>query len=330
MTQGDSSDKAGKDAVSPDPAKVVDAKAESDESDPAGLARATRLRRGAAFLLVVLLVLLAMLSYRWPAFEICRDTAAANSSVVTLCNPWTTQDLVPFIVLVGFLLLPDLSELNIFNLISIKREVKSAKAEAEVIKARQEALEVRFASAVSQVSSQQTSVVNHSHFYNDQRASELPGSIDKKVHDIDERHGGSTSDDPVNGGQHAERTPDRETEPVESRDRVSSEESNGSTDASSVSIDMITDDVLKLGILNNWEQLSEGLQLGSYYRISQDSFTPARRRFLDLFKEEIGTVRAVRNSIAHAKPVSREDLIGAYDAVRQLNKIWRESAATLG
>ena len=89
-------------------------------------------RRGVALLLLLALSALVVVSYLPDSpVRACREQVAATGTLVTVCRPLGTDDivLVGLIVLgAGLLLWPDLSELGVGGLLTIKRQVAETKA----------------------------------------------------------------------------------------------------------------------------------------------------------------------------------------------------------
>ena len=89
-------------------------------------------RRGVSLLLLLALSALVVVSYLPDSpVRACREQVAATGTLVTVCRPLGTDDivLVGLIVLgAGLLLWPDLSELGVGGLLTIKRQVAETKA----------------------------------------------------------------------------------------------------------------------------------------------------------------------------------------------------------
>lgn len=279
-------------------------------------------RRICAALLAAGSVGVAFASYWVSAFTICRPiNGGPNFTQVTNCNPWTLQDLLPALIIVGLLLLPDVTEVNVFNLISLKREIKAAKAEADVVRAQQEALEARISAQLSQVSSQQMELHNHVH-YPSVPPENLSQSIDEKLEKIEDEVQNQPKNHgfpPVEAGSESGKSSEQQKPDLDSREAASSRVSGSGR----TRLEDMSSDTMSMRLLLEWEKLSEYLKMG---RVSGNSLgvrhaNSTRTLFMSLFKDEIDTVRAVRNSIAHGKKVPQDALEGAYAAAVRLNGI---------
>lgn len=122
----------------------------------AGWARYTRRT------LAALLVLWGGWMLLWGRVEdVCRDQVADNSAVVQTCEPIALTDprLVWVVLAVLLLLLPDLSEIELGGVFSLKRAVAEVKEENEQLK--DEVAELRV--TTSQIAQQQVNVHVHEH-----------------------------------------------------------------------------------------------------------------------------------------------------------------------
>ena len=81
--------------------------------------------------------------------RVCETVSGGDPlTVVNVCNPWSEFELVPFL-LVGLLFLsPDLSELSVLSLVTLKREVKAQQTELEATAQRQDALEMSLSAQI--------------------------------------------------------------------------------------------------------------------------------------------------------------------------------------
>lgn len=312
---------------SKDASKEVETKPEVETEDSAGESRDSAgendsssswlptTRRVIAAILTLASVVVTIASYWWQPLTICRSVnGGSNFVAASNCNPWTPQDLLPVLVVVALLLAPDFTELNIFNVISMKREIKAAKAEGDALRARQEALEFQLSTQINQVSSQQ--VENHNHFYPSEPASKLPEAIREKLHD--DQASGPPAVPVVEGG---ERSPGRQVK----RGRGDGSQGSfrvvlSSADVTKENADDAPYEAVALALIDEWEALSRFMGPRST-KAGSDSEIKKRRRFELLFKDELDIVRSVRNNIAHGKRVSREDLVGAYKAALELERI---------
>ncbi|GAA4022332.1 hypothetical protein GCM10022247_53200 [Allokutzneria multivorans] len=216
----------------------------------------------------------AVSSYWWDTTQICRVSAGGTPFIgLATCNPWGATDLLPPVLLALMLLLPDVSELSVANLVTLKRELKAQKAELRATNAKQEALEAAVAVQNAQ------SITHTTNFYAAVPASRLPDQIEGKR--------GFVTQEPV-------------------RQLLSTPPQDYAANVTT--------------LIFEWERLRDGLDPGLVR-------PEVVRHFARVFDDEIQTVRAVRNSVAHGRPVSQEDLVGAIEAARKLNAILEESLA---
>jgi hypothetical protein len=253
--------------------------------------RGTRIRRVVAVSISALGAILMVSSFWIPGMEVCRSSPVGPDLVITeVCNPWTISDLLPFVVVSLLLLLPDVSELSIPHFFTLKRQIEAQKAEIDATEAKQEVLESRIAH-LNAVQTNSQSMENHNHYYPARPASELPEEIAEKV---------SSTQVNAENGPNSSMSAELDAENAESA----------------------------MQLIREWEELSEELGLRNRgranYRSNQEQISDDNsRRFLHTFKEEIDTVRLVRNSLAHGKYVNLKDVNGALAAVRELKRIWR-------
>jgi hypothetical protein len=75
-------------------------------------------------------------------------------------------------------------------------------------------------------------------------------------------------------------------------------------------------------IIANWETIARRLAITPYGGGARESMHPDDvGSFMEFFGEEIQVVRAVRNAVAHARPVSSNELQSAIDISRELLEI---------
>ncbi|WP_143261466.1 hypothetical protein [Allokutzneria sp. NRRL B-24872] len=234
----------------------------------------TGIRRTLAVLIVLAAVAAAVSSYWWELTQICRVSTGGTPFIgLDTCNPWGATDLLPPVLLALLLLLPDLSELSVANLLTLKREVAAQKKEIEATNSKLEA-----AVAV------QTSQSVTTNFYTNVPAAQLPAQIDGK------------------------------------RDFVTQEPRRQllSTPPPKDYATGVTT------LIFEWERLRS--RLGPALT-RPDNAPGTVGHFARVFDDEIQTVRAVRNSVAHSRPVDQADLEGAISAARELNAILQDSLA---
>jgi hypothetical protein len=260
---------------------------------------------------------LAVSSYWLGPLKICRVTAGGSNFIsTTACNPWSPTDLIPIFAAALMLLLPDLTELNIFNLFTLKREIKAQRVEIDATKSRQESLEIRVSAQLSSISaSQNLEQHNHVTYYSTHLATELPKKISEKLaelrsFDAEERDAARPENDESVGAS-SRSTPSI----LDSVLQSSSHEEDPTVDNA----------LLTVRLLKIWESLSERLGLNRRVlplpTVPKLSLEYRRGRFIELFKDELDTVRRVRNSVAHGKEVTTDDLRGAVRAAEELLRI---------
>ncbi|MFI9006649.1 hypothetical protein ACIGNX_05360 [Actinosynnema sp. NPDC053489] len=227
-------------------------------------------------------------SYWHKPLEICRSVAGGNNFTTTsLCNPWTAVDILPFLLVAAAFMLPDLTEFNVFNVISLKREVKEQKKEIEEVEKKRSALEESVNLRMNSLQANMQSVTSNTYLYPPTPASKLPEELDEKVQKSKE---------------------EKFTRPVEH------------------AIDKDAA-LLQATLLREWEKISSYLQESGVFPtrngkvIEADQTNRTARLFAQLFRDEIATIQSVRNSIAHAMHVAPEDLKGAVEAAVKLNEI---------
>jgi hypothetical protein len=237
---------------------------------------------------------LAIASYWYSPIRICRG--------VSECTPWSLVELTPFLVIALIAILPDLSEMTIGNVVSLKRRIEIQQGEIDLTTKRQEAIERQ----VSQLTNVSTSQHLTQQFFNlpAGSAAHLSDAVNKKKERLKD------------AAQHVSVNPDGDN-------RVPPIRLPGEVYIS----DYPPEDAQRaLQLIEQWEELSRFLtprfpfDLGELSDMEQ-LLRRARRNFSHLFAEEIDAVRSVRNSIAHARYVPAEDLRGALEAAQELNRI---------
>jgi hypothetical protein len=94
-------------------------------------------------------------------------------------------------------------------------------------------------------------------------------------------------------------------------------------------------DQKKLLLIRVWEELSEALfldrqSLRAAQQVLPESLLARRRRFLNVFGDELDFVRAARNNVAHAKPLTGDEADEAITVGRRLLEAWQAEADELG
>jgi len=231
--------------------------------------------------------------------RVCETVSGGDPlTVVNVCNPWSEFELVPFL-LVGLLFLsPDLSELSVLSLVTLKREVKAQQTELEATAQRQDALEMSLSAQISSLESSQT--MTNSVYILSGSAAQLPEQVREK-------------EDLVRSEGFQYRT---------SRGLRADDKAEGSPLSSQGS-------AAALQLLKEWEELQPFTDIGQRsHRSPRSNYVDTDRivRWNAVFRDEIARVRAIRNALAHGQPVTSEDIHGALDATRQLRRLLHETA----
>lgn len=234
---------------------------------------------------------LAIASYWITPLRICRESE---------CNPWSMVELIPFLVISLLAALPDLSEVTIGSIVSLKRRIDHQQGDLDRTIRRQEAVEQQVLQLTNISTSQH---VTQQFYLPTGSAADLPDAISKKrdlIAQVDDN-----DDTPV----------------ISERDR-----SLWMFGGPYIS-DYRPDDARRaLQLLEQWEGLDRFINLRYPFDSRSQSgaehlLGQARSNFAALFTEEIDMVRSVRNSIAHARFIPTEDLQGALRAAEELNRI---------
>lgn len=213
------------------------------------------------------------------------ETVKADDSVVTLttCAPptVTSATVLLFLLLLVALLWPDISEITVLG-VNLKRKVAEARAAAESARESVDHLRDVVQHQQTQIDAVTTATATNTtniHLGDGALLEDLRGRLRKQAEDVREE-------------QHRDPTPNIEP----SSDVPESE--------------------LKMRVLSDFQVLSDLLglttQRGRGQLISKDHNRRAIQQFfLDDHAGPIRSVRAVRNAVAHAQDVSREDLENA-------------------
>jgi hypothetical protein len=236
------------------------------------------IRRGFAYLLAGGLVVVVIGSYF--GLHVCRDALATVGvkAVVQTCGPIGVIDLAPVAVLIALLLIPDLSQVDLFGVISLHREVKEVGRKQDQVAG--ELVQVR--AAVNQAVSQNQTI--NQNFIMSPGAQEARAELEQKVDDFLSQPLGFVTPSPVRKRQPP--GPDRARKEAE--------------------------------LITVWEDLRAYLALigGRPSRGASERPEPSAipivasiiSEFSTTFADQIDVVRAARNSVAHAVPISNQDL----------------------
>jgi hypothetical protein len=236
---------------------------------------------------------LAIGSYWINPVRICRESE---------CNPWGIVELIPFLVISLLAILPDLSEVTIGSIVSLKRRIDIQQGELDRTAKRQESVEQQILQLTSVSTSQQVT----QQFFNlpAGSATHLPDAVNRKRELLEDIPGADDAAPIANRRTYLPWIP-----------------------GNSYISDYPPEDARRaLRLIEQWEGLDRFVT--SRYPFDSDKefgveklLKKARRNFSHLFADEIDMVRSVRNSIAHARYVTAEDLKGALEAAEELNRI---------
>lgn len=237
------------------------------------------------------------------AFQICSvetATEKAEKAVTRTCDgPGVTDaGVVAIALLIVLLIAPDMSEVGVFG-VSLKRRLAAAerdasdsKQTAENVATQLQLLRIETLSQAAAVANAQASVVNNfGDFFGRDDAVALPG-LESAL--------------PVKGEAF---THDVEPGPKTSAPRP---------EVAANFAQMVN------RLIWNWEVIAASLDLPPYPRDGRSDIPRLfvsgveAARFANLFSKELRVVRAARNSVAHARAISEQDLQTAVDLSEQL------------
>lgn len=259
---------------------------------------------------VAMLLGFALIGALFGWFEVCSDSLNDEGDVVRLCRPPMATD---FAVLVGMTILlaliwDQLSEMGIPGLFTLKRRLDQAegmihlnRAETERQGHRQEQLETQLALSVTRLEQSLATVTSASSH----------ASIGDTYYVLSER-GLSELAEKLPGKTSTART-GRTTTPLQ--EPVNTDPSRA---------------LLVSRLLAAWEELQGELEPPPVesdkpaMTVAEYNEASARNsRFRTLFREEINAVRAARNTVAHARPISDAALEEALGIATELLRILR-------
>lgn len=119
----------------------------SNEGGEARTSNWVKARRFGAGLTVLVGTTLYVASYYVSGLEVCRGR-------LPVCDAWTLAELVPFAMITLGLLAPDLNEIGVPGLVSLKRRVEGQEARVEMQRERHELLSTQIANLQSSASAQ--------------------------------------------------------------------------------------------------------------------------------------------------------------------------------
>jgi vacuolar-type H+-ATPase subunit F/Vma7 len=228
----------------------------------------TAVRRIIALAVLLTLVAIVARTYAFADAGVCRQAVGADKGIVTICGPIGPNDLPALAValLVGLiLLLPDLSELDIAGLVTLKRAVAEQQKQTDELRQTVQQLSVHQETNVTLVTTKDVS-----------DATETVKRVDRAVMD--------KSVAPMLGV-----VPNGELAPQATVDAAT-------TVAPSRAID-------EAQVMRLWQRIESSIEVpsrdvASSPRQTIDTMGPAEQ-WLALFGHELGVFRAVRNTVAH-------------------------------
>lgn len=236
-------------------------------------------------------------------FEVCKIESDKDGTTITkTCDGPTVSDagVLAVALLLVLLLAPDMSEVGVLG-VSLKRRLEAAERKVSDSEHKAERLEsllqmqsLRVDTLSQNIAAANAQATNNVYLVSSEEIKKIDSELPKKAEAF------SRGDDPA--PTVTQSSPDEES----------------------------SDPLLVTRIIENWELLYVSLDLGPSRRGGRgDSFrnidvtAHEADRFKSLFEEELQVVRAARNNVAHAKPISNEDLRSAVDISDQLVRILR-------
>lgn len=240
-------------------------------------------------------------------FEVCKVESDSDGAIVSkTCDGPTVSDagVLAIALLLVLVLAPDMSEVGVLG-VSLKRRLEAAEQKATDSVQRAERLEsqlqlqnLRVDTLSQNVAAANAQATNNVYLVSSEEIKKIDSELPKKAEAF------SRGDVPA--PTVAQWSPDEEN----------------------------PDPSLIPRIIENWELLYASLDLGPSRRGRSGDSSPRIKvtaseadRFKFLFDEELQVVRAARNNVAHAKPITNEDLRSAVDISDQLLEILRSSSA---
>lgn len=258
-------------------------------------------RRGCAFVVAATGGALTVMSYWVHDLRICHPVSGGTPfKILSSCGPWSLSELLPFLAVAGMLILPDLSELSILSLFTLKREVAVQKQEIATTTSRQDALE---RSVHSQLVSLQAIQGNNAN-----TIVVGVGDVEKLPSRIEAKHTTRAN--------------------ISAADLLITNGENLGVDSGSPETRQERA-LLTLELIETWERLKR------YVDIAEDrggtlKFSPRDneilQRWYTLYRDELMTVRAARNAAAHPRePIDINILKSAESAAQKLESYLKEA-----
>jgi hypothetical protein len=263
-------------------------------------------------------------------FHVCNDdtvTKGAETTVTHTCKGPGVSDaeVVAIALFIVLLLVPDMSEVGVFG-VSLKRRLAAAEDKASESVAKAENLERQLQLQSVQVESLNQTLQHQSQLQS-QRVETLTENLQHlRVEMLTQNaaaaaaHSQATGNTMIIGGETLRDLT------IELPDKVSAFERGVTPPKAKVDRRAITAQYPQLAtrLIANWEDISELTELQPGSRWTDDV------RFTSTFQEELEVVRAARNTVAHAKPISPQDLRAAVDISDRLLETLRDSRGRSG
>ncbi|MEV8251357.1 hypothetical protein AB0O87_10605 [Microbacterium sp. NPDC076768] len=270
------------------------------EKSPAAGWRIARLIIAAALLVAYAL---AALSF----YKECSTKNTEGAALVTTCQPptVTSATVLVLLLLVVLLLWPDISEVTVLG-VSLTRKVAAAEADAK--KARDDVTSLQTSFQLQQV------------------------RIDGIVEATASASANITMHN--NWGAEPQWSKDRSAQLEDIANKLSSQNTPGEAEAPSSNQSASTSD-LKLELLSQYEAFAT--KMGYNYdrrrlRASEDPavkrWAHAQREFFEENRDAVQSVRALRNGIAHAQPVERQDVVEGLQVLSRLRPMLEKHYAS--
>jgi hypothetical protein len=252
-----------------------------------------RLPRWAAAFVVLLGCSWGLLDSRFSVCDVETKSEKAEITVTQTCDQPSVSDagVVAVALLIILLLAPDMSEIGVFG-VSIKRRLEATEAKASESEAEVGRLETRLLIQSSRIESLSQNLASASAqatgntvLIGEEFLQKISADLPRKAEAFK---------------QGAEREPSITAEQL-------------------ANVVAAPDPALATRLIRNWELLARAIDFGRYRPASRwDASTinvseEDARRFANVFADELQIVQAARNNVAHARPITDEDLQAAVE-----------------
>jgi hypothetical protein len=291
------------------------------------------------------------------ALHVCTATLTAKGTIVELCRPYDIADLAPGLLIAGLLLLPDVSELTLPGLGSLKLKVEAQELRSEQVEEQVTRLEQRLT-----LNSAQSTNVN---LIMREAGSNLEARIDEFWADREPDKAAAWKpsawkpDSHADGDGHIGPAPSARLFEAPQRQVTSREP--GEQTAQRSQLRVAESALISQQLLALWSDMDRWIRLGQILEVGPDELwkwlarAPEERgepplgdgregrllgdllanlsaeeaqavtRWVTIFTEEITAVRLARNAVAHLPDsLSLDELQRAFDLAEELQGILRE------